>query len=302
MGVGRLSPEDGRGASEPPSSSRCTRRTALRLIAVGTGVALLPVAHAAPSQANSAPDRPRTPSSLDTITAVDLAGRQRALSQRMTKAYLMVGQGISPDFGRNILDDSRRQFEAQLGALRGYQPNGLVRDALSALETEWRRFKVLLDAAPSRDRAEAMYDANEALMQSAHRTTLAYERVSFAPTDHLVNLVGRQCMLAHRMAKFFFYRTWGVHDGAAEMELDNSRAHFTAVFIQLHSSPLASPAIKAQVAQLQREWEPYKVALLASRNPLRMRQYAIPVAMLSEERMLVGTEDLVALMIRETRA
>lgn len=253
------------------------------------------------SQANSRPDQPRVTSSLDTIAAVDLAGRQRALSQRMTKAYLMVGQGISPDFGRNILDDSRRQFEGQLGALRGYQPTGLVREALSALETEWKRYKVLLDAAPSRGRAEAMYDANEALMQSAHRTTLAYERVSFAPTDHLVNLVGRQCMLAQRMAKFFFYRTWGVHDGAAEMELDNSRAHFTAVFIQLHRSPLASPAIKAQVEQLQREWGPYEAALLASRNPSRMRQYGAPVATLSE-RMLVGTEDLVALMIREARA
>jgi hypothetical protein len=301
MGVGRSSLEDGCGASGPAASSRCTRRTALRLFAVGTGAALLHAARAAASQANSRPEQPRDLSNLDTITAVDLAARQRALSQRMTKAYLMVGQSISPDFGRTILDDSRRRFEAQLGALRAYQPNGLVRGALSALETEWNRYRVLLDAAPSRDRAEAMYDANEALMQSAHRTTLAYERVSFAPTDHLVNLVGRQCMLAHRMAKFFFYRTWGVHDGPAEMELDNSRAHFTAVFIQLHGSPLASPAIKAQVERLQREWEPYKAALLASRNPSSMRQYGIPVATLSE-RMLAGTEELVALMIREARA
>lgn len=293
--------EEGYRASRDSWSSNCTRRAVLRLIAAGTGAALLRAAHAAESQANSRPQQANALSSLDPITAIDLAGRQRALSQRMTKAYLMVGQEFSPDLGRTILDDSRRQFEAQLAALRGYQPTALVGEALGALEAQWKRYKVLVDAAPSHDGAEAMYDANEALMQSAHRTTLAYERVANAPMAHLVGLVGRQRMLSQRMAKFFFFRTWGVHGGGAEMELDNSRAHFTAVFIQLHRSPLATPAVKAQVEHLQREWEPYKAALLASRDPAGMRQHGISVATLSEK-MLAGIEDLVALVIRETRA
>ena len=297
----RSSLEDGAGVSGPSWSTRCTRRAALRLIAAGTGAALLHAAQAAESGANTRLEPARAPSSLDTTAAVELAGRQRALSQRMTKGYLMIGQGVSPDFGRTILDESRRQFEAQLGVLRAYQPNAMVGEALSSLEAQWKRYQVLLDAAPSRHGAEAMYDANEALMQSAHRTTLAYERVSGAPTDHLINLAGRQRMLSQRMAKFFFYRTWGIRDGAAEMELDNARAHFTAVFIQLRASPLASPAVRIKVEQLEREWEPYKAALLASRDPAGMRPYGMPVATLSEK-ILAGTEDLVALMIREIRA
>jgi len=237
---------------------------------------------------------------MDTAAAVNMAGRQRMLSQRMVKAYLMLGQGIAADDARIILLGSINQFESQLAALKAFQPTPSVRSAIINLEGAWTKCKPLLTATPGKAGAVALYDANEALQQAAHGVTLAYEAVSAAPLDHLVSIAGRQRMLSQRMAKFYFYRTWGLHDIPSEMELHLSRAHFTAVLIQIESSPLASAQFKASVAQIRREWEPYQQVLFASREPAKMRMDASRVAALSE-RVLAITEELVAQIVAQAQ-
>lgn len=237
---------------------------------------------------------------MDVATAVNLSGRQRMLSQRMVKAYLMLGQGIATDDARTILQKSMDQFESQLATLKTFQSNPKVQSALAKLDFEWTKFKPLIIAMPSKAGAIALYDANEALQSAAHNVTLAYEDVTLAPLDHLVNLAGRERMLTQRVAKFFLYRTWDLYLEAADMEMHLSRAHFTAVLIQIKSSPLATTQIKELVAKIQREWEPYKEALLVSREPAKMRSNSKRVAELSEQ-MLASTEELVTLITEQAK-
>lgn len=238
---------------------------------------------------------------LDSTAAVNVAGRQRMLSQRMVKAYLMLGQDIAAEDARRILRESIDQFESQLAALKAYQPSPGVEQALVALETAWAQCSALLAAPPSKAGADELYDANETLQRAAHRATLTYERVTGAPLEHLVNLAGRQRMLSQRMAKFYFYRTWGVYDAPADMELHLGHAHFTAVLNQIEVSPLASPPVRERVARLRSEWEPYEELLFASKRPEEMRRDAARVAALSEE-VLADLEDLVALILAPARA
>ena len=237
---------------------------------------------------------------MDTVTAANLSGRQRMLSQRMVKAYLMLGQGITTDAARTILQKSIERFEFQLATLKTFQPNPKVQSALANLDFEWKKFKPLIIATPSKAGAVALYDANEALQKAAHNVTLAYEDVTLAPLDHLVNLAGRQRMLSQRTAKFYLYRTWDLYLEPADMEMHLSRAHFTAVLIQLERSPLATTKIKELVAKIRREWEPYQQALLVSRDPAKMRNNAKRVAELSEQ-VLASTEELVTLIVDQAK-
>ena len=223
------------------------------------------------------------------------------LSQRMVKAYLMLGQGIAADSARTILQESINQFESNLATLKTFQPTPTVRSTLVDMESAWKKYKPLLAAAPSQANAVKLYDVNEALQGAAHLVTVAYEEVTLAPIDHLIGIAGRQRMLSQRMAKFYFYRTWGLYDEPAYVEMHLTRAHFTAVLIQIENSPLASAQVKADVAQIRREWEPYQQVLFASRDLARVRRDAPRVAELSE-RMLVVTEKLVAQLVAEAQA
>lgn len=235
---------------------------------------------------------------LDAASAVSVAGEQRMLSQRMVKAYLMLGQGIRTDDARAILQGSIRQFESQLAVLKAFQPTPKVRTAVAALASAWEQCRVLLSAAPSKRGAVALYDANEALQQAAHSAGLAYEDAAGATADRSTSVAGRQHMLLQRMAKFYFYRTWELYDAPADMELHLSRAHFTAVLNQIERSPLASAQVKAGVAQVRREWEPYQQVLFASQDPVKMRRDAARVAELSE-RVVAVAENLAARLVME---
>jgi len=235
---------------------------------------------------------PATAARLDVVSAVNMAGRQRMLSQRMVKAYLMLGQGIAPADARTLLQGSIDQFESQLVALKAFQPTPKVRQALSLVEGAWATCRPLLIAPPSQAGAVELYDASEALQQAAHSAVLAYVDVNAAVIDHLVGLAGRQRMLSQRMAKFYFYRSWGLYDAPAEIELRFSRAHFTAVLIQMEKSPFVSTQVRAALAKLRGEWEPYRQVLFASRDPVKMRMNAARVARLSE-RVLAAAENLV---------
>jgi hypothetical protein len=238
---------------------------------------------------------------MDTASAVNLAGRQRMLSQRIVKAYLMLGQGIAADDARTILQGSIKQFESQLAALKAFQPTPAVRSTVADMEGAWKKYKPLLAAAPSTAGAVEFYDVSEALQGAAHLMTVAYEGVTGAPIDHLIGIAGRQRMLSQRMAKFYFYRTWGLYDEPAYVELHLSRAHFTAALIQIEHSPLASAETKAAVARIRREWEPYQQVLFANRAPEKMRRDAPRVAELSE-RMLAVTEELVAQLVAQAQS
>ncbi len=238
---------------------------------------------------------------MDNATAVNLAGRQRMLSQRSVKAYLMLGQGIANGDPRKLLQESIVQFDVQLATLKAYQPTPAVRNALTVLEDAWSKCKPMLTGVPDRTTAAALYDANEELQKAAHSATVAYETAGLVPLDHLVGIAGRQRMLSQRMAKFYFYRTWNLHDAAADMELHLSSAHFSAVLNAVDNSPLVSAEVRAGVARVRREWEPYRQALFANREPEKMRKDAPRVAELSE-RVLAATENLVMLMAAQARA
>lgn len=238
---------------------------------------------------------------LDPASAVNLSGRQRMLSQRMVKAYLMLGQGIAPDQASSILQESIRLFDSQLTALKSFLPTPQVKSAYSNVEAEWKKFKPMVTTSPSKTGANDLYDANEALQNAAHKLTVAYENDANAPLVHLVAIAGRQRMLSQRMAKFYFYRTWELHDAPADMELHLARAHFTSMLIQIESSQLATPQVKSDVAKIQREWKPYEALLFATKEPAQMRKNVVRVAELSEK-VLAATDELVVKLVSRAQA
>ncbi len=237
---------------------------------------------------------------LDTPRAIDMAGRLRMLSQRSTKAYLQWGQAIASTSARSMLQESVGRYDVHLATLKTFTPNPAVQASLPQLQTLWEQFKALLAGEPNRNGAAALYDANEALQSAAHYLTVSYGNPNGTPVEQLIGLAGRQRMLSQRLAKFYFYRTWDLHDAPADMEMHLSRAHFTSVLTQLENSGHAAHAVRVAATRVRREWEPYQQALFASKEIAAMRASAARVAD-GSERVLAACEEVVALLLAQAQ-
>ncbi len=231
---------------------------------------------------------------MSAAAAINQAGAQRMLSQRQAVAWLMLGLGIAPERAQVMLKESIARFDAQLAALKTYTPTDDVSRALSVLEREWARYRVLLDTAPTRATAQQLYQQNDVVQVAAHRLTLAYEKISGAPDDRLVNVAGRQRMLSQRQAMFYLFQVWQVSAPAARMEMNFARAEFSSGMHQLYSGMHRSPDIQATLEQLDREWIAYRDALTLERDAAGMRHAAAGIIALSEQ-VLATAERLVTL-------
>jgi len=199
--------------------------------------------------------------------AINKAGRQRMLSQRMAKAYLAVGQGVVTQRGQEILGASMALFDRQLVELKAFAPNPEIKATYSQLETVWGDYKTaLVGQAPARESARTLIDLDSKVLALANKGTLQLEQVSGKPVGKLVNIAGRQRMLSQRVAKFYLAQTWKASVPNAQAELDKARAEFVAALDVLANAPEATVQVKQEIDLARNQWVFYEAALAQGRG------------------------------------
>lgn len=192
---------------------------------------------------------------------VNVSGRQRMLTQRIVKAYVQVGLGITPDVSRRQLNDAVVLFEQQLGLLKRNVSDTQSRRSLAGMEKQWRRLRQTATGPVGRANVETLLTVSEALLTAAHQLTLALQSRSAVPTARLVDMSGRQRMLSQRMAKYYLARAWGVQSAADGRELGSARAEFEGALAALRNAPENTPQIKQELDAVAAQWEWFKSAL-----------------------------------------
>lgn len=196
--------------------------------------------------------------------AINKAGRQRMLSQRMGKAWMSLGQGIEVEAARRVLDQSMALFDRQLTELKAFAPAGETRDTYVQLESAWSGYKALLvGTAPSKEQGKPLLDQAGKVLALAHKGTGLYEQQSGKPGAKLVNVAGRQRMLSQRMAQFYLANTWNVDTVVSQLELAKAREEFIPALELLRNAPEASPEIKQTLVLADGQWLFFDNALKA---------------------------------------
>ncbi|MDO8249041.1 MAG: type IV pili methyl-accepting chemotaxis transducer N-terminal domain-containing protein [Rhodoferax sp.] len=194
---------------------------------------------------------------VDLSDAINKAGRQRMLSQRMGKAWLALLLGIEKTSAQQVLDKSMALFDRQLTELKAFAPNPEVKLTYGKLETAWSDYKgALVGTTPDKENALALLQQDARVLALAHQGTVQYEAALGKPLGKLVNIAGRQ-----RMAKFYLAARLPVDASAASVEIGKARTEFVSAMEILRSAPEASARIKDELQLADGQWVFFDVAL-----------------------------------------
>ena len=151
---------------------------------------------------------------------INLAGKQRMLTQRMSKVVLLISLNIDSKEYSEKLDTFSKLYDQTLtGFKKGDDTlkltattNKDVLTKIDAVEKSWKPFyeniqKVVKDGAKAKEAIDFITKNSEAMLSSSNELVTAFEK-SNADLDYLskfrlrvVNLAGRQRMLVQKMTK-----------------------------------------------------------------------------------------------------
>jgi hypothetical protein len=199
----------------------------------------------------------------DLNEAINKAGRQRMLSQRMSKAWLALGQQIEPSRAERILSDSIALFDRQLSELKvSAAPTAELRGTYAKLDASWSDFRaLLLSPPPQQATASSLLALDSQVLSLSNQVTQQLEQFSGKPVGQLVNVAGRQRMLSQRIAKYHLAMTWKTAGADASQQIDSAKHEFSAALDVLAKAPQTTPAIQQQIALARQQWMLFESAM-----------------------------------------
>ncbi len=201
------------------------------------------------------------PAGASDAEAINLAGQQRMLSQRIVKSWVQIGLNVQPALSKRQLDESIRRFEQNLRVLEPMANTPEARGALGALHLAWAPLRTSV-LGVIRQSDAALVDARaEDVLSAAERLTRTLQDQATTPASRWVNLSGRQRMLSQRLVKIYMLRQWGVDSARMRDDLESVQNEFSGALSSMQQRAGNTAELVEELDKLALQWEWLRTAL-----------------------------------------
>ena len=198
---------------------------------------------------------------LDSASAINKAGRQRMLSQRIAKAYCQLSLGIMTKSSRAQLDESIALFDAQLAELMGFVADAEARSAAADVARIWGPYRIRATGTVTRAGCGELAGASEPLLDAANRLTKIIQARAANDMGRLINVSGRERMVTQRLTLLYMVGAAGADTPELRRKTDAAAAEFAAGLAQLRAAGQNTPAIRRQLDAVALQWEWFRSVL-----------------------------------------
>jgi hypothetical protein len=193
--------------------------------------------------------------------AVNLAGQQRMLSQRIVKSWCQIGLNVQPTVSRRQLDESIRRFEANLKTLDGTALGAEARGAVRGLRAAWTPLRTTALGKVRQSDAALLDTRAENVLMAAERLTRVLQDQSGVPISRWVNLSGRQRMLSQRLVKSYMLRQWRVDNARLREDMESVQNEFSGALTSMQQRADNNAPLREELDKLALQWEWLRTAL-----------------------------------------
>lgn len=198
---------------------------------------------------------------ISAATAINRAGRFRALSQRCAKAYLLLQQEVMPDSAKDVIASAQRLIQVGFEDLGRAGLAGDSARLLADVQADFNALNGMLGLPPTRAGVVALSLQADKMLASADLLTAALEASARQPSARLINTAGRQRMLSQRLAKNYLLGAAGAESKLSRDQLTNDRAEFRQNLATLAAAPVSTLAIRNELELARSQWVFFENAL-----------------------------------------
>lgn len=182
------------------------------------------------------------------------------LSQRLSKAYALLGLNIEPELARTALAECATSSTRLVEQLLAAAPAPASRDAYVALGKLWAKARDLTQAAPTTKSLDTLLVLDAQMLGIANEGVAPLLRQGAPAEVGAVDIAGRLSMLSQRIAKFHFCALWGVAPKLAATQMARAKDEFLAHLKTLGGAARTTPQREA-IAAAQSQWVFFDAAL-----------------------------------------
>ena len=168
---------------------------------------------------------------------INIAGKQRMLTQKMLKSYAMVG--MNNKFGNPTLSlqSSIKEFDNGIKSLSTFTKDKKLKKELVISKKLWSKAKKSLKGEPSIKVAKTLQlNLNKLLLSSDKITNLLIEKMKTKASE-IINIAGKQRMYSQKLASLYMLKVWGVEDKKFDNEMQTTISNFKQALDKLEKYP-----------------------------------------------------------------
>jgi len=208
---------------------------------------------AQPATAQSAEVNPLV--KKDAIKLIDIAGKQRMLSQRIAKDYLYLGKKIAVDKARKQLKASLEEFKSAQAKLGEMINDPEIKNLLAFVNMSLDELEGIVKKPFSLDNAQLVLDLSESMLEGSQYVVDSLKQLANVKASKIIAKSGKQRMLAQRIAKYYIAYQAGIKDKNTVDQMKAAVKEFSENHKALMENKDNTATINQKLAQVDKLWK-----------------------------------------------